>query len=565
MLAHFRSHAARLALALGQLALVNLLGITSPWIVGRLIDSIVNHNRTGAFSYAIALALIGVGVALLWVVNQKSLARLLEAVGLQMRREMHETLREVELGALLTCPDHKLRTHIDADIRTMSSSLQLVAIPAVSALANIVVLLILVALIDAWLAAAVVVTLIPLYFVQRISHARIARLTEETARADDRFAQSIATYLTYGGILRARAFGTHTTDERAFASIAENARDAHVALQSRTAAYIATILVSSALVTLALLFVGIDLVFGGKLSVGMLVTFLSYQLMVSSTLNMLARIPAQLEALRVADARLRSLRGLPRAPQGEKVPTPGSLRLTNVSFTYPDGRAGIRDVSFELRSGEKMAIIGPNGSGKSTLALIMQGLLSPQAGEVTLNGLPINECARDLLPEIFSYDSDELPFLTGTIAKNIGYAQVSTERAIEAASWAWVDSFAAELPLGYETALEKEGAGLSAGQLRRIGIARALAARGRIVVLDEPIDRLDPEAEREVLRRLLQLDRTLVVLTNRQESVVGFDRVITLDRGGISSRFTPATAGYRSPSLEIKGNGDRSAADTRSR
>jgi ABC-type multidrug transport system fused ATPase/permease subunit len=209
------------------------------------------------------------------------------------------------------------------------------------------------------------------------------------------------------------------------------------------------------------------------------------------------------------------------------------VRLEGVSFSYPARPAPVlTGLDLELEPGETVALTGPSGAGKSTIAALLLLLADPTAGRVTAAGVDLAGCDPAAWRAQVAWVPQRPTLFRGTVADNIrlGDAEASDAAVREAAGQAGADGFVRELPGGYETVVGDGGRPLSAGQVRRIALARAFLRDAPLVVLDEPTADLDPasaEAVGEAVARLLG-GRTVLLLTHRPELEARADRVVRL-------------------------------------
>jgi thiol reductant ABC exporter CydD subunit len=214
-------------------------------------------------------------------------------------------------------------------------------------------------------------------------------------------------------------------------------------------------------------------------------------------------------------------------------PRDASVRLEGVSFSYPARPAPVlTGLDLELEPGETVALTGPSGAGKSTIAALLLLLADPTAGRVTAAGVDLAGCDPAAWRAQVAWVPQRPTLFRGTVADNIrlGDAEASDAAVREAAGQAGADGFVRELPGGYETVVGDGGRPLSAGQVRRIALARAFLRDAPLVVLDEPTADLDPasaEAVGEAVARLLG-GRTVLLLTHRPELEARADRVVRL-------------------------------------
>jgi ABC-type polar amino acid transport system ATPase subunit len=175
-------------------------------------------------------------------------------------------------------------------------------------------------------------------------------------------------------------------------------------------------------------------------------------------------------------------------------PARGAIRFANVDFRYQiDGPDVLRGISLDIPEGQVLGIVGPSGSGKSTLTKLIQRLYKPDRGQIFLDGIDIAQCDTAWLRRQIGVVLQENMLFNRTIHENIALADPAMSRAlvIAAARIAGADEFISRMPLGYDTMIEERGANLSGGQRQRIAIARAIAIRPRILILDEATNGLD--------------------------------------------------------------------------
>jgi len=219
----------------------------------------------------------------------------------------------------------------------------------------------------------------------------------------------------------------------------------------------------------------------------------------------------------------------------------GGIELQHVGFRYnPQTPWVLRDITVNIKPGQKVALVGRTGSGKSTLALLLLGLYTPAAGEIRYDGTPLHTLNYRTLRRQFGVVLQEPVLFSGSIRQNIAMhdpaftlAQVRT-----AAQLAAIDEEIMQMPMGYETLVSEGGSGLSGGQRQRIALARALVHQPAILVLDEATSHLDVVTERFVDEQLSQLACTRVVIAHRLSTIRNADLILVLDHGQIIERGT---------------------------
>ncbi|MDH4338556.1 MAG: type I secretion system permease/ATPase [Candidatus Krumholzibacteria bacterium] len=198
----------------------------------------------------------------------------------------------------------------------------------------------------------------------------------------------------------------------------------------------------------------------------------------------------------------------------------GQIKLEDLVIAVP-GRTEpiLNGITLTIESGTSVALIGPSAAGKSTLARAILGLYIPARGRVCLDGADVHNWDRTQFGQSVGYLPQDVELLDGTVAENIArFGDVDAERVVEAAQWAGIHEMVLTLPQAYDTPLIGGGVALSAGQQQRIGIARAIYGRPRVVVLDEPNANLDMAGDAALMATIQQLQRdgcTVVVVTHR--------------------------------------------------
>ena len=214
------------------------------------------------------------------------------------------------------------------------------------------------------------------------------------------------------------------------------------------------------------------------------------------------------------------------------------IRFEDVSFAYQEGsRPALRDVSLELRVGEKLGVVGPSGAGKSTLVSLMLRFADPQEGRVLLGGQDIRTIPLAVLRRHVAVVAQDMYLFYGTIADNLRMAKPdATAEEIEAAARAAnIHEFIAGLSEGYDTLVGERGVRLSGGERQRIAIARAILKDAPILVLDEALSSVDAQSEAVInaaLRKLME-GRTTLIIAHRLSSVIHADRILVLERGRV--------------------------------
>ncbi len=296
------------------------------------------------------------------------------------------------------------------------------------------------------------------------------------------------------------------------------------------------------LAPLALLWFGGRLVLQGSLSLG---SMLGLVALAGSMLVPLASLTATGRQLQTAGAHLQRITDvLERRPeQPERRSPPGRLdgriEVEGIWFRYTEGGPDVlRDISFAVGRGQTVAFVGRSGSGKSTLAALLLGLYRPDRGEIRYDDVPLDQFDLRAVRSQIGSVLQESHLFAGSIRSNIAFndPKLPFERVVEAARIAAIDGEIERLAMGYESLVQEGGGAFSGGERQRLSIARAVATRPPILILDEATSHLDSATEEEVARHLADLHSTRVLVAHRLSTVRHADLILVLEAGEVVER-----------------------------
>lgn len=280
----------------------------------------------------------------------------------------------------------------------------------------------------------------------------------------------------------------------------------------------------------------------GQATVGSFVSFITAMLMLLTPLKHLAEVNGPLQrGLAAADAVFALIDTPPERTGGQELKqrAAGRLEFNNVHFSYPgQEQRALSHIDLKIDPGETVAFVGTSGGGKTTLVSLVPGFYTPTAGEVRLDGMPLEEISLASLRKQIAMVSQHVVLFDDTVAANIAYGDASpdTERIAAAARAAHLGSVIESLPQGMNTLIGDNGNRLSGGQRQRLAIARAIYKDAPILILDEATSALDTESERAVQAALDELmrGRTTLVIAHRLSTIERADRIVVLEGGRIA-------------------------------
>jgi len=221
---------------------------------------------------------------------------------------------------------------------------------------------------------------------------------------------------------------------------------------------------------------------------------------------------------------------------------PGVIRLENVSFSYVEGEPVLKNVSFEVRPGERIGIVGATGSGKTTVVSLLLRFYDVQGGRITVDGVDIRDIALADLRSLFGLVLQDVQLFAGTIASNVrlGNEAISDDDVRRALDAVHASSFVDRLPQGLNSMVAERGSTLSVGQKQLLSFARALAFDSRVLVLDEATSSVDTDTElliRDALKVVMR-GRTTIAIAHRLSTIQDMDRILVMHRGELREAGT---------------------------
>ena len=223
----------------------------------------------------------------------------------------------------------------------------------------------------------------------------------------------------------------------------------------------------------------------------------------------------------------------------------GNIRFERVCYTYDGQRPALYDVSFDIRSGQKVALVGPSGAGKSTLAHLLLRFIEADRGAVLLDGTPLEKIPVQQWREHIAWVPEHPYLFHATVAENIclGREQAPLSAIIQAAELACAHEFIQALPRGYDTVIGEQGLFLSAGEAQRISLARAFLKNAPLLILDEATSYLDAQNQAGVLEAIARLERgrTVLIIAHRLSTVYNADQIVVIDGGRVIAEGTHDT------------------------
>jgi ATP-binding cassette subfamily B protein len=538
-----------------------VLALLIPQVLRTLVDGPLQDGDVSAIWPAVAIVLaLGVAEALLIALRRWFVLGPGTHIEARMRNALYAKLQDLPVGFHDRWASGQLLSRAVSDLglvrRWLSFGLVLLVVNVLTILIGFVFLLNI-----SWiLGLAFMVCSIPLW----VNGFRFENKYSAVARRSQDQAGDLATAVeeSVHGIRVLKAFGRGKYALANFASRAENLRGTEIE-KARAIAGIWLWLILVPDVTFALcLLGGVWLAADGQITAGELVGFFATATVLRWPVESVGFLLSMTFDTRTALDRFYEVMDSPISitdPENPKtIQNPrGRLEFENVHFRYADSAAQYPDlvdgVQLVLEPGETMALVGLTGSGKSTLTALTTRLYDVTGGRITLDGVDIRDLTRYDLRENIAMAFEDATLFSATVRENVllGRPESTDEELAEALAIAQA-AFVYDLPDGLDTRVGEEGMSLSGGQRQRLALARAIAAKPRVLVLDDPLSALDVDTEalvEEALRRVLDTTTALMV-AHRPSTVMLADRVALLESGritavGTHSELLASNAHYR--------------------
>ncbi|MEV6261831.1 ABC transporter ATP-binding protein [Streptomyces sp. NPDC051784] len=494
----------------------------------------------------LAALVVYVGAGLLMLVSTRLSIRVINRVVFQLREDLQTKLSRLPLSYFDRQQRGEVLSRATNDIDNISQTMQQTMGQLINSLLTIVGVLIMMFWISPLLALVALVTIPLSVFVAT----KVGKRSQPHFVAQWKVTGKLNAHIEemYTGHTLVKVFGRQEESAKDFAEQNEALYEAGFKAQFNSGIMQPLMMFVSNLNYVLVAVVGGLRVASGSLSIGDVQAFIQYSRQFSMPLTQVASM-ANLVQSGIASAE--RVFGLLDAEEQGPDPVPaerpaelrGSVALENVSFRYDPEKPLIEDLSLSVEPGHTVAIVGPTGAGKTTLVNLLMRFYEVTGGRITLDGIDVARMSRDELRSGIGMVLQDTWLFGGTIAENIAYGasrEVSREEIEEAARAAHADRFVRTLPDGYDTVIDDEGTGVSAGEKQLITIARAFLSDPVILVLDEATSSVDTRTEVLIQKAMARLahGRTSFVIAHRLSTIRDADVILVMENGSIVEQGT---------------------------
>jgi ATP-binding cassette subfamily B protein len=387
-----------------------------------------------------------------------------------------------------------------------------------------------------WKLAVPVILMIPIIGISFFLVLRKVKILFKRSREVVDWLNKVITESILGSAI-IRVMNSQQVEYSKFIDASAEARDIGISIVKLFATLIPVITFVANLATLIILALGGHFVISGRLSLGDFAAFNSYVtilifpiIIIGFMSNLIAQATASYERINLV------LKAQETADNGTiDNPLQGNIELKGITVLY-DGKPALKEVSFNIKSGSRTAVIGPTAAGKSQMLYLLTGLVKPNEGSVEFEGIAIDDYKKESLHNQIGFVFQDSVMFNLGLRENIAFSDTVTDESLQKAiDTAELKDFVETLPQKLDTVVSERGTSLSGGQKQRIMLARALALNPKILLLDDFTARVDPQTEQKILQNVKNNypGITLISVTQKIEPVKDYDQIILLMEGEV--------------------------------
>jgi len=522
------------------------ISLINPLIVERAIDVyIANGDMNGLIKLGVFALAINVLFILLVKLRMYIMAKISNNVLLKIRQELYTHIQNLSFGFFDSRPTGKILARIIGDVNSLKDVLSnsvTTLIPDFITLCAVVGIMVVK---NYKLAFASMISLpiliICMWFVQIYSHARWQIHRKKSSNLNAFIHEDLS------GMRIIQSFTAEKETADVFDELLAEHRGSFVKAVILADAFGPIIDFCWGLGTVSLYFVGVKLIGRASVPVGTLIAFGTYISMFWHPIMNLSNFYNQLITnITGAERIFEILDTPPEITDGAEVTNlpeiKGDLRFDHVSFAYDKDTEVLKDVSFQVKAGETIALVGPTGAGKTTIVNLISRFYDIQEGNIFIDNYNVKDVSIESLRQQTGVMTQDNFLFSGTIKDNIRYGKLDAtdEELIIAAKAVNAHDFIIKLEKGYDTELKERGNGLSVGQRQLLAFARTMVSLPKILILDEATSSIDTHTELLVQQGIEALlkGRTSFVIAHRLSTIQKADRIFVIDDGGIQEEGT---------------------------
>ncbi|MCB2286919.1 ABC transporter ATP-binding protein/permease [Clostridium algidicarnis] len=524
-------------------------GLLVPYLIGKAVDALNLGKLYVDFKTLkiIAIVLISTYImdSLITLLQGFIMAGISQRIVFGLREALFEKLQSLPLMFFDTHTHGEIMSRLSNDIENVSTTISQSTIQLMSSFINIIGAFTMMIILSPLLTVASMVTLPLVLFMTNSIAKRTKVLFKEQqvvlGKLNGHIEESIS------GIHVVKAFNREDKIIEEFDDLNSNLCEVGIKAQVWSGYIMPLMNVINNIGFAAVAAIGGVLAVKDLITVGIIASFISYSRQFARPLNDLASIFNTFQsAVAGAERVFETLdeKEEPRDIKNAQVLSNvrGDVEFQNVTFGYNEDSYVLKDISFNVKRGENIALVGPTGAGKTTIVNLLTGFYNVSKGDILIDGKSIKKYTKDSLRKAFGIVLQDSYLFSDTIKENIRYGNLNaTDEEIEsAAKLANADAFISKLPKGYNTIISEGGVSLSQGEKQLVSIARAILSNPSILVLDEATSSVDTRTELKIQEALLGVmkGRTSFIIAHRLSTIKDADKIMVIDNGSIMEMGT---------------------------
>lgn len=530
-------------LALFLMFLELAVELIQPLLIAKIIDDgILANNPQVILELGIIMVVISFVAFFGAITNTVIASHIVQSYGYDIRMALFRKVQDFTMTAFLRFPNASLITRLTTDVvmtqNVIFMGLRIMLRAPLVVIGSIIMAFFVNPSLAVYLVIGFPFLLVFMYWMSRKGMHMFTRVQ----KALDRLNRQIQENLQAVRLIKAYLRGRYEAER--FNGVADELRSVNVTAFRIMEFILPVLLLVMNISLLAVLWFGADLVNTGEAPLGDLVAIVNYVMRMTGAFSMFAFIIIFFSRAKASSERMEEVllvdEELEKGLDSGKSPRRayGEIEFENVSFRYPNAKEWVlENVSFRLKSGQKLAVMGATGAGKSTLFNLIPRFFEVTRGTIRIDGLAIEQWPLRELRETIGYVPQQSILFTGSIEENLGWGDTEAEQEwlVNAARKAQIHSSIEEFPNQYQTRVGQKGVNLSGGQKQRLSIARAIVRRPEILLLDDSTSALDVNTENALWEALDEESATMLVITQKIRTAKGADAILLLNEGHVAA------------------------------